>query len=115
MNVSFSWLREYCDLKVSADDLARMLPDLGLQVESVSRADGDTVLGLEITANRPDLLSMIGVAREGAAATGGALKIPKVSLKCGGGTVARRTGVTVDAPDLCLRYTARLITGVRIG
>ncbi len=114
MDVSYSWLREYCDLKASPNELARLMPELGLQLESVRTVGSDTVFALEITANRPDLLSMIGVAREIAAATSTLLKIPQVSLKCSGGRVADRTRVANEAPDLCLRYTARLITGIRI-
>jgi len=114
MNVSYKWLREYCDLRLPARELARMLPELGMEVDGIGESGGDTVFELEITANRPDLLSMIGVAREVAAATGAELKIPEVSLKCTGDDIAGRTNVDLKAPDLCIRYTARLVTGVKV-
>ena len=115
MNISYKWLREYCNVSLSVDQLAKLLPELGLQIEAVEPKDGDTVFVLEITANRPDLLSVIGVAREVAAAANTPLKLPPVALKTAGGKVQDKTAVANDAPDLCLRYTARLVTGVRIG
>jgi len=114
MNVSYDWLRQYCEPVPPPDELAGMLPELGLEVESVNRVAGDTVFELEITANRPDLLSMVGVAREVAAATGAELKIPEAVLRPGGGNVADLTRVELDAPDLCIRYTARLVAGVKV-
>ena len=86
---------------------------------------GDTVYDIEVTPNRPDWLSVIGIAREIAALTGNSLRLPEVS---GTGVspvalakVAEQTGgtpvplVRVEAPDLCPRYTARMIRGVKIG
>ena len=114
MNVSYDWLRQYCDLKLTPNELALRLPELGVEVDDVSEIGGDTVFELEIAANRPDLLSMIGVAREVAASTGAELKVPEVNLECGDDDVAGLTSVDLDAPDLCVRYTARLIRGVKI-
>jgi phenylalanyl-tRNA synthetase beta chain len=73
---------------------------------------GDTVYDIEVTPNRPDWLSVIGIAREIAALTGNALKPPDISIAESGVNDAK---VTVVAPDLCPRYTARLIRGVKIG
>jgi phenylalanyl-tRNA synthetase beta chain len=115
MNVSYNWLREYCDLKQSPDELTKLLPELGIEVESIDTVGGDTVFECEITANRPDLLSMIGVAREVAAGVGAPLTVPDVKLDCQGDDVAGLTRVELECPDLCLRYTARLIRGVTIG
>ncbi len=115
MNVSCEWLREYCDFALSPEELAAALPELGLEVDSVESVGADTALELEITANRPDLLSMIGVAREIAALTGLPLRIPDVALECAGDDVAVLTSVELAAPDLCPRYTARLVTGITVG
>ena len=114
MKVSCDWLSRYCEPVPSPDQLARMLPELGLEVDTVNQVAGDTVFVLETAANRPDLLSMIGVAREVAAATDAELKIPEVDLQCGGENVAGLTRVGLNAPDLCIRYTARLVTGVKV-
>ena len=76
--------------------------------------EGDTVLDLEITPNRPDWNSVIGIARELAAATGKALRVPEVRLDEAGDPVAQAVEVRIEAPDLCPRYTARLVRGVAI-
>ncbi len=126
MRVSYDWLKEYVDLKLQPDRLAEILTMAGLSVESVERVGSDHVLEIEITANRPDWLSMIGVAREVAALTGGRLKIP--SLVTRGASLVKEnmkqatsdepratTSVTVDEKKLCPRYTVRVIRNVRVG
>ena len=82
----------------------------------------DVVLELEITPNRPDCLSMIGVAREISVITENPLKLPEVNVQClhpdliGAGMtdIQNLTSVTIEAPDLCPRYAARVIRGVKI-
>ena len=75
----------------------------------------DTVFELEVTPNRPDCLSLIGVAREIRAETGNPLKLPQVDFNEDGTDVRAMTSVTIEAPDLCPRYAARVIRGVKIG
>ena len=74
----------------------------------------DVVFELEITPNRPDCLSLIGVAREIRAETGNPLKLPTVDLQESGINIRDLTSVTIDAPDLCPRYAARVIQGVKV-
>lgn len=76
---------------------------------------GDTVYDLEITPNRPDLLSVIGIAREVSALTGNPIKWPKADFIEEETPVESLAKVRVEAPDLCPRYTARVIRGVKIG
>ncbi|MCX8007425.1 MAG: phenylalanine--tRNA ligase subunit beta [Coriobacteriia bacterium] len=76
---------------------------------------GDTILELEVTPNRPDCLSMFGVAREVGAVLGRDVRYPEWSLKPHGESVDSQVAVEIEDPDLCPRYTARLIRGVRIG
>lgn len=86
--------------------------------EYLGRAGSDVVLDLEITPNRPDLNSVIGIAREIAAVTGNRLKIPPVDLPAAGeGSKKAEELVQVRLEDaqLCPRYTARVVTGVKIG
>ena len=73
---------------------------------------GDTVFDIEVTPNRPDWLSVIGLARELGALTGHSLRLPEIAMT---ETAGELPAVRVDAPDLCPRYTARLIRGVKIG
>ena len=84
---------------------------------SISEALGldDVVFELEITPNRPDCLSLIGVAREIRAETGNALKLPQVDLNEDETDIRELTSVTIEAPDLCPRYAARVIRGVKVG
>ena len=93
--------------------------------EYLGRTGGDVVFDLEITPNRSDWNSVIGIAREIAAVTGNKLKIPDVNvarpsrLAGAGGTPAlcceELVSVRLDDPDLCPRYTARVVKGVKIG
>jgi len=75
----------------------------------------DTVLDVNITPNRPDCLSVIGMAREVSALTGKKLKNPSVKLKESDEDIHALTSVTILDDDLCPRYTARLVKNVRIG
>ena len=74
----------------------------------------DVVLELEITPNRPDCLSMIGVAREISVTTGNLLRLPEVSVQQGTTAIHNLTSVTIEDSDLCPRYAARVIRGVKI-
>lgn len=75
----------------------------------------DAVLEVELTPNRPDCLSVVGVAREVSALTGAALRLPEPRFAEGLPGVAEQTSIEILAPDLCHRYAARLVRGVRIG
>ena len=74
----------------------------------------DIVFELEITPNRPDCLSLVGVAREIRAETRNPLKLPTVDFKESSINVRDLTSVTIDAPDLCPRYAARVLQGVKV-
>ncbi len=75
----------------------------------------ETVLEIEVTPNRPDCLSMIGVAREVAALLGGSLRWPEIPLEERGGPIGEKTRVDVEDPEGCPRYTARLLEGATVG
>lgn len=75
---------------------------------------GDTIYNLEVTPNRPDCLSMIGLAREVAALSGTPLKLPDLDYKEDGEPIDKDVTVEIKDPDLCPRYCASLITGVKI-
>ena len=75
----------------------------------------DHVLEVEITPNRPDCLSIVGIARELAALTGARFRPPTVALKESAEPARALARVRLEAPDLCHRFTARVITGVTIG
>ncbi len=75
----------------------------------------DTVLELEVTPNRPDCLSMTGVAREVGAVLGTQVAMPSYALQEGGSPALDACSVKIEDGDLCSRYTARVIRGVKIG
>lgn len=90
--------------------------------EYLGRSAGDVVFDLEITPNRPDLNSVIGIAREVSAITSRPLRIPDIeipSLTAAFGTedesVDRFVAVRIEDPELCPRYLARMVRGVKIG
>ncbi|HEX3175089.1 MAG TPA: phenylalanine--tRNA ligase subunit beta [Methylomirabilota bacterium] len=74
----------------------------------------DEVLEIEITPNRPDCLSVLGVARELSALTGARLRPPRIAPRESGPRARDLARVTVEAPDLCRRYTLRVIDGLRV-
>jgi phenylalanyl-tRNA synthetase beta chain len=76
---------------------------------------GDAVIEFEIYPNRPDCLSIIGIAREVAALTQGELRIPQPAIAEVGAPADQIAKVIVEAPDLCPRYCARVIRDVKIG
>lgn len=75
----------------------------------------DAVLDIGVTPNRADCLSIVGVAREWAAITGKKLRYPSAKVIENDEAIDEITSVTILDPDLCPRYTARIIKGVRIG
>jgi phenylalanyl-tRNA synthetase beta chain len=74
----------------------------------------DTVFEIEITPNRPDCLSITGVAREIAAIQKLRLKYPDVKLVDNGNQIAERTSIKIEAPDHCPRYVARLLEDIKV-
>ena len=88
--------------------------EVGQDIRPVLGLD-DTVFDMEITANRPDGHSVIGMAREVAAAFGKPYKGHEPVVKGGAGNIEEILKVRVDAPDLCPRYTARAVKNVKIG
>jgi phenylalanyl-tRNA synthetase beta chain len=116
MLISLNWLSDYVDITLPIAELELLFMDIGLNVEGVEDAGDDIVIDLEVTSNRPDCLGHIGVARELAAATGQPLKMPEVGATPRASVSASDlTTVTVDTPDLCPRYLAMVIQGVKIG
>jgi tRNA-binding EMAP/Myf-like protein len=85
--------------------------------EYLGRSGADVVYDLEITPNRPDLNSVIGIAREISALTGNPLRLPEPVLPSGNGgpKVDEVVAVRMEATDVCPRYTARVLKGVRVG
>jgi phenylalanyl-tRNA synthetase beta chain len=83
--------------------------------QHLGRSAGDVVYDLEITPNRPDLNSLIGIAREISALTGNPLRLPKFEEETVPAETASLVRVDIREPELCPRYVARVVRGVKIG
>ncbi|MBU2488125.1 MAG: phenylalanine--tRNA ligase subunit beta, partial [Proteobacteria bacterium] len=106
------------ELGVGLDRSGLMELSSGLAVgASVNKALGlsDPCLEISITPNRPDCLSLLGIAREVSAITGAALRPPEAALPPGEGDITAHTSVTIDSPDHCPRYSARLLLSIAVG
>ncbi|MFA5907896.1 MAG: phenylalanine--tRNA ligase subunit beta [Vicinamibacterales bacterium] len=120
MKVLLSWIREFVDVPESAEEIGRLMSVRGLALEgletwpalserSESKGD-DVVMDFDVTANRPDCLSMIGIAREIATAYNRPLKVPADPALSPGDTIP----VTIEDPALCGRY-AGAVADVKVG
>ena len=87
--------------------------DIGKDVREVLMLN-DTAVEFEITSNRPDCLSVIGLARETAVSFCRELKLKQPIVKGSGDDVANYLTVAIEAPDLCYRYAAKVVKNVRI-
>ncbi|MFV1964258.1 MAG: phenylalanine--tRNA ligase subunit beta [Pirellulaceae bacterium] len=115
MIVSWNWLKEYVDLKVDPAEVERRLMMAGLNHEGTVSVGDDLAIDLEVTSNRPDCLGHIGVAREAAVLFDVPMQVPAADPPRRGKPVDPRAKVRIDCPDLCYRYTARVIRGAKIG
>ena len=115
---SFGMLCAADELGIGSDHSGLMVLDSSLAAGTPLTAvlgEPETVLELEITPNRPDEISLVGVAREVSALTGAPLRLPDCSLREDGGDVAAETCVDVEDPADCPRYSARVLKGVKVG
>src|SRR3989344_3158084 len=78
MIAPLSWLKEYVDITLKPIDLGERLTEIGLGTEQISKIDEDILFEFEITPNRPDLLSILGIAREIAALEDKTIRLPKI-------------------------------------
>jgi phenylalanyl-tRNA synthetase beta chain len=121
MRLLVSWLRDFVDVTASAEDIAGTMALRGFEVASVEPLDaGDAVIDFEITANRPDCLSVIGLAREVATAFDLPVRSPSAdpaaTVRLASTPVGDldRLRVTIEDVDLCPRYSAA-VADVRMG
>jgi phenylalanyl-tRNA synthetase beta chain len=120
MKLTYNWLKEFVDVTISPQALADKLTMAGLEVTSLEPRDGDTVIEIEITSNRPDWLSVVGIAREVAAITGKKLKLTQDTRhktqvkKKPADSGVNHFDITIENKKDCPLYTARIITGVTV-
>lgn len=114
MLVPVEWLREYTDFDLNPEELADRLTMSGLEVEEISEESGQIVFSTYVTPNRPDLLSVTGVARDISALLDTDFRYPASCLEEDGPDVNTLAGVRIDTPVNCPRYSARVIQNVKI-
>jgi len=112
MRIPLDWLRDWVDLTLPIEEFCHRLTMAGLET---TLADGGQVLEAEVTPNRPDWLSVLGVAWEIAALSGATLRQPQAVYQEDGSPIDQDVEIAILDPDLCHRYSASLVRGIRIG
>jgi phenylalanyl-tRNA synthetase beta chain len=118
MKISLDWLGEYLPgaaREVGAERAAEALMNGGLPVEVIERVGDDTMIDVEVTSNRADCLSHVGVGRELAALLGREFRGVSPRVAEATPPASSVTSVENSAGDLCSYYSARVIRGVRVG
>jgi phenylalanyl-tRNA synthetase beta chain len=112
MKLSPQWVRDFVDLNVEDRRLAEDLTAAGIAVEGISGTGADTVFEMEIGTNRPDAMNHYGVAREAAAICDAQLK--PIDVKLPAAKSASPFPIYVEEPQLCPRFSARVIRGTTV-
>lgn len=116
MKVPLSWIREFVDVQASAEEIGTLMGVRGLALEGLEVHGDDVVMDFDVTANRPDCMSVIGIARE--IATAYQLPLRSVGQQANEPTGQQasqvKANVTIEDPELCGRYVAA-IADVTVG
>lgn len=112
MLVPLSWISDFVKIKLGSRELAWKLTEVGLNTEQIRKVEGEQILDIEVTPNRPDWLSIIGIARELAAIQDEKIKLPEIpDLPA----AAAKLPITVKNDfQLCPRYTAVIVAQVLV-
>lgn len=110
MKAPISWLKEYVDIKLPLSELMWKMTEVGLTTENATELNGEVVLDAEITPNRPDWMSIIGIAREIAAIQNSSLKMPKL-IPLSANNKGLKFAIKNDF-TLCPRFSGVTIKGV---
>jgi len=118
MKVVYNWLKDFIDVTASPDELASRLALSGTNIGGVEKGAHGAVIDAEVSSNRPDSLSHFGIARE----IGAIYKLPLKrvaptstdSSANAAGKASDAVRVEIESPELCGRFTARVIRGVKI-
>jgi phenylalanyl-tRNA synthetase beta chain len=115
MKFTLNWLKEFVEFTGAPEELANLLTMAGLEVESVTAiSDGDQLFEIGVTPNRGDCLGIAGIAREVGALTGAGLRKPPTTESKSTSAIRSRVSLTIENPELCARYSARIIDDVQI-
>jgi phenylalanyl-tRNA synthetase beta chain len=115
MKILYKWLKEFVALSATPEDLRTSLSLSGTAVEALEQTPAGPMLDAELTSNRADCLGHYGIAREAAALYRLPLKPVEAYPREVAEYATAATRVEIEAPELCGRYTARVLRGVKIG
>lgn len=115
MKFPLPWIAQFVELPPDEDAVCEAFTLSGSEVEGRETAGGETVLDFNLTVNRPDCMSVYGLAREASVLFGKPLRPLGAELAESGEAASASASVTVEAADLCPRYVARVVRGVRVG
>jgi len=114
MYISYNWLNELTGTILTPIELREALTMVGLAIDAIEDQGSDSIIDVEVPSNRPDCLSHIGIAREVAVIESGQITFPSAKPVIVRGRAEDFTSVEILAPDLCPRYAARIVRGVKI-
>ncbi len=114
MRILYSWLKDYVDIPESPEELADKLTMAGMTVDEIVEEDGETVYEVEITANRPDAMNHLGIAREIAAVCDRPLNPPVVVVPEQEPEASTRAAIEIVDAELCSRYAGRVVVDVEV-
>jgi phenylalanyl-tRNA synthetase beta chain len=114
MKVVYNWLKDFVDVTAPPDELASRLALSGTNIGSVENGPHGAVIDAEVSSNRPDCLGHYGIAREVSAVYKLPLKSVSPKPVEGSAKASEAVHVEIQSPELCGRYTARVIRGVKI-
>jgi phenylalanyl-tRNA synthetase beta chain len=115
MKVLYNWLKEFVDLTAAPEELRTRLSLSGTAIEALEQTAAGPLLDAELTSNRADCLGHCGIAREAAVLYGLPLKQADPRPRESSDEARAATRVQIDSPELCGRYTARVLRGVKVG
>src|SRR5213082_1458832 len=114
MKVVYNWLKDFVDVTAPPQELASRLALSGTNIAGVEDGPHGAVIDAEVGSNRPDCLGHLGIAREVAAIYKLPLKPVSPKPKESAAKASDAMKVEIQAPELCGRFTARVIRGVKI-
>jgi len=114
MKFTYNWLKDFVAVKIAARQFADKLTMAGLEVTSLEEKEGDFIFEIEVTSNRPDWLSVIGIAREVVAITNSKFKPQNLNLNILIGKEKSSFAIEIQDKKDCPLYTAKIIRGVKV-
>lgn len=119
MKFSYNWIKDYADVKMAPEALAEKLTMAGLEVGSIENKGTDYIFEVEVTSNRPDWLSIIGISREISAISNKKLlcqpEITSSGPKSKAAGPKKEISIQVENKKDCPLYTAKVIRNIKVG